>query len=552
LSGEKIACDLQTHLDLALDFARAGFYEEAIGLLRAQRTAAFMPLHRGTESRSRRNSKPPHGLAVKRPEGRSPAPGAAPMAFGKESTEGVFSLSPREERVGREPERGETNNLLSPALSSFVPQEEREKERASAPEAGLPPHTTGAAPLLHYYLAWLHQQCGDTKSAIEHFRRGSEESPDYCFPSRLEEIAILEAAMRANPRDARAPFYLGNLFYDRRRHREAIALWKKSARLDPGYSVVWRNLGIACFNVLRQPNNARAAYNRAFRVRPDDARVLYERDQLWKRLGDPPGKRLRELEKHPRLIAQRDDLSIELRALYNQTGQHEKALTLITRRRFQPWEGGEGQALAQHVRTHLALGTEAFARNDFASSRACFETALSSPPNLGEAKHLLANQSDIHYWLGCACEAMGDKAAAQRHWKEAASFRGDFQEMSVRAFSEMTYFSALSLGHLGKREEMKELLKELLTCARKLQRTQAKVDYFATSLPAMLLFEDDIQFRQETEGLLLQAQAHLGLGKNALVRKLFSNVLERDPNHALARELLSRARKAISTRRKSP
>jgi tetratricopeptide (TPR) repeat protein len=56
---------------------------------------------------------------------------------------------------------------------------------------------------------------------------------DYCFPSRLEEIAILESAMRANPSDARAPYYLGNLLYDRRRHVEAIRHWEKAAKLDP-------------------------------------------------------------------------------------------------------------------------------------------------------------------------------------------------------------------------------------------------------------------------------------------------------------------------------
>ena len=89
-------------------------------------------------------------------------------------------------------------------------------------------------------------------------------------------------------------------------------------------------------------------------------------------LGEKPEKRLRELEKFPRLVSQRDDLSVELCALYNQTGQPEKALEILTRRKFQPWEGGEGQALGQHVRTHLALGREALARNDFAGARAAF------------------------------------------------------------------------------------------------------------------------------------------------------------------------------------
>ena len=134
--------------------------------------------------------------------------------------------------------------------------------------------------------------------------------------------------MRVNPKDARAPYYLGNLFYDRRRHDEAIRFWEKSAKLDSKFSIVWRNLGIGYFNIRSQPVKARAAYDKAFKANPADARLLYERDQLWKRLGEKPENRLRELEKYPALVRQRDDLSIELCALYNQTGQPEKAAEL--------------------------------------------------------------------------------------------------------------------------------------------------------------------------------------------------------------------------------
>ena len=93
------------------------------------------------------------------------------------------------------------------------------------------------------------------------------------------------------------------------------------------------------------------------------------------------------------------------------------------------------------------------AQRDFAAARDCFERALTSPRNLSEAKHLLANQSDIHYWLGCALAGLGDGKAAREHWRSAATFKGDFQEMSVRAFSEMTYYSALSWEKLGQRSQ---------------------------------------------------------------------------------------------------
>jgi tetratricopeptide (TPR) repeat protein len=391
--------------------------------------------------------------------------------------------------------------------------------------------------LLRYYLGWFCENIDDKKSALNHFKKAAQQPPDYCFPSRLEEIEILETAIRANSRDARAPYYLGNLFYDRRRHAEAISLWEKSAKLDPAYSVVWRNLGVGYFNIAKQPNKARVAYEKAFRAKPTDARLLYERDQLWKRQGELPEKRLRELEKYSALVSQRDDLSIELCALYNQTGRHSKALEIISRRRFQPWEGGEGQALAQHVRTQLALGREALDHYDFPCARSHFETALTSPQNLSEAKHLLANQSDIHYWLGVACAASNDKATAKEHWTIAANFRGDFQTMSVRNFSEMTYFSALAWQRLGQKKRAEKLLRELLACAKQLHKAPAEIDYFATSLPTMLIFDDDLKFRQETTALFLQTQAMLGLGHKAKAKRLLFTVLKRDPNHALAADL---------------
>lgn len=428
---------------------------------------------------------------------------------------------------------------------------------AATPEPG-----GGTAPLVAYTAAWVCHVLRDKQKMRRWLVKASKASPDYCFPARLEEIQVLRHAIAANPRDARAPYYLGNLLYDRRRHGDAIALWEKSARLDPKFSVVWRNLGIGYFNHARDSARARNAYERAVRANPRDARLIYERDQLWKRLGVAPAARLAELEPRRKLIAQRDDLTLEYCALLNDLGRHREALKLVSSRKFQPWEGGEGVALGQHRRTHLALGRVALRsvglplvgmpgarhgdeRRPYAdkelralqTARGHFEAALRAPENLGEAKHLLANQSDIHFWLGCALDAAGDRERARAHWQAAANFRGDFQAMSVRAFSEMTYFSARALEKLGRRVAAKKLLRELLTSARRLTRTPAKIDYFATSLPTMLLFDDDLTRRQKITALFLEAQARGGLGEDYVARRLLARVLRLDPAHAMAADL---------------
>jgi tetratricopeptide (TPR) repeat protein len=396
----------------------------------------------------------------------------------------------------------------------------------------------GSVPMLLYAMGYFHERRGDRAAAKASYNRASAATPDYCFPNRLEEMRFLQAALKANPEDTRAAYYLGNLFYDRRRHHEAIALWEQAAKFPPALSIVWRNLGIAYFNVLGDAGQARAAFDRALLAAPADARVLYERDQLWKRIGVLPLARLAELEKFPELVSLRDDLSIELAALYNQTRQHEKALALIQSRRFQPWEGGEGLALGQHVRTHLALGRRALARGDFEGAKKVFKAALGCPENLGEARHLLVNQSDIFYWLGVAFDTCHDLYSARQWWERAARRKGDFQEMSVRPFSELTYYSALALGRLGRSKQAEELLRLMLEYAERLMRQEAKIDYFATSLPAMLLFEDDLQKRNRAAGTFLEAQAWLGLGDRGKSQLLLKRLLDLDPGHVLGADLL--------------
>lgn len=397
----------------------------------------------------------------------------------------------------------------------------------------------GSVPIVLYTLAHFYGQIGDTTAADTCLLEAAKASPDYCFPNRLEELIILRAAVSSRPHDSRAPYYLGNLLYDRRRHSEAIFLWEQSAHLDPSFPVVWRNLGIAYFNALGDQSKAREAFDRAIDAAPTDARILYERDQLWKRLGESPQVRLMELEKYSDLIHRRDDLSVELASLYNQTRQHDKALSILQSRKFQPWEGGEGMTLGQHVRTYLMLGKRELARGNADGARRSFETALTAPENLGEAKHLLANQSDIFFWLGTAFDALGDRSCANQWWERAAHFKGDFQEMSIKQFSELTYYSALALKRLNRTKESEALLHSLLLYAEELDKEEARIDYFATSLPAMLLFNDDLQKRNRVTALFLQAQALLGLGDTAKGKRLVTEILELDKNHSLAADLLA-------------
>jgi tetratricopeptide (TPR) repeat protein len=389
-----------------------------------------------------------------------------------------------------------------------------------------------------YTLSLIYSLHDDIDQSRELLLQAAAADPVGVFPSRLEEMLALEAAIATNPLDARAPYYLGNFFYDRRRHRDAIVQWQSATKLDPTFPTAWRNLGIAYYNVEHDAERAREAYRRAREAAPHDARIFYEYDQLCKRMGDDPEARLATLEAERDLVALRDDLSVELACLYNQVSRPAEALALLLSRSFQPWEGGEGLVLGEYVRAQLLLGRAALAAGDAPAALDHFQAADQPPESLSEARHLLANSSNIEFWLGEAWSATGDAVRACLHWERAARQRGDFQQMQVRSVSEMTYWSAMALRRLGRTEEATSLFVQILSYAATLDQETPKIDYFATSLPTMLLFEEDLDKRQHIIATFLRAQALSGLGQLTEAQTALDEVSALDRSHGGARDLL--------------
>jgi tetratricopeptide (TPR) repeat protein len=404
----------------------------------------------------------------------------------------------------------------------------------------------GSGAMLAYALGLVCARLRRKEESEAAYRQAAEADSAYVFPSRLDEMVLLEEAIRVNPRDARARYYLGNLLYDRRRHEEAIVSWERAVDLDPRFPTTWRNLGFAYYNIRRDEQRSRRAFAQARSLSPRDARILYEQDQLMKRTGEVPEHRLAALESVRDLVVTRDDLTVELATLYNQQRRPKDALQLLLARRFQPWEGGEGLVLAQYTRAHLMLGQAALREKQATIAIDHFEAALNPPRSLSEARHLLASRSSIDYWLGVAYDAVGKKEVATKWWNQAASSGGDFQQMRIHAISETTFWSASALQRLGQSEKAAKLFQEIYDYALGLERETPKIDYFATSLPAMLLFDEDLKRSQDTLAAFLQAQGLVGMGEQERALALVRRVQELDENHAGAAELVVRINESVS------
>ncbi|MGJ3243748.1 MAG: DUF5107 domain-containing protein [Opitutales bacterium] len=364
--------------------------------------------------------------------------------------------------------------------------------------------------MTRYVRAWLAHCAGGPSEAEALLDEAMALPAPYFFPSRLPEQAVL-AWVLEHRQDDRVACALGHFCYDRKRHQEAISYWRQAIEWQPGNALAWRNLGIAEWNVSRDPEAARKAYQQALRAAPREARLVAEFAQLRSRLGDPPEDRLAFLEAHRERVLTRDDACVEWATVLNDTGQPQAALDLLLGRRFHPWEGGEGKVLRQYTRARLLLGQEALEQGNAQQAFDHVDQALNTPDNLGEAYYPLQAKADVTYWRGRALRALGREEEAVAAFRAAADEAGDFQQMAVTAHSPLSYYRALALQALGQTEAARQLLEEVRTFAENKKAAPAKIDYFATSLPNLLVFEDDPEAAKNAEADHLLALVDQGL-----------------------------------------
>ncbi|PZQ39580.1 MAG: DUF5107 domain-containing protein, partial [Phenylobacterium zucineum] len=214
-----------------------------------------------------------------------------------------------------------------------------------------------------------------------------------------------------------------------------------------------------------------------------------------------------------------------------------EALALLSGRKFQPWEGGEGQVLEAWEEANLGLAREAQRAGDADAAVRLVEAALEPSPNLGEARHPLANTAHLDLALGDALAAAGRIAPAEQAWERAGRAQGDFVAMATTPYSERSVFSAIALQRLGRFDEARSLASAMRSWAEHRRAERATIDYFATSLPTLLLFHEDLQWRHELTCDVLIAQASMVLGEEASARSLVERVLHVDPSESFARQM---------------
>jgi tetratricopeptide (TPR) repeat protein len=348
------------------------------------------------------------------------------------------------------------------------------------------------APLALYHRARVLAEIGeDPGEALQEARTADAR---HCLPSRLDDIDALEHARRIDPQDSTAASLLGSWHYSRGNYELAIEMWT-CALVSPldseSAAIAHRNLGIAMYNIRRDRVAALEHFESARRFAPDDSKLLFEYEQLCLRSEVSRVERLALLESRSDLVATRDDLTIAFVNLLVDSDEADRAESILRSRVFQPWEGGEGQVLAAWDAVKIVQFHAALERGDGQAARQHLAEATNYPESLGEGRHPLVNRAQLQWLVGLSEKTLGHDELAKAAWEEAAAYSGDFVGMSAQQFSDQTYWSVRALVSLGRLKEAEKLTSQLAAYASELASTPAHLDFFATSLPSLLLFHDD-------------------------------------------------------------
>ena len=274
---------------------------------------------------------------------------------------------------------------------------------------------------------------------------------------------------------------------------------------------------------------------KAFALKDSDARVLMELDQLYKKLNRNYKDRLQFLEKYLPLVEQRDDLYLERITLYNQLGEYNKAKDLLSVYKFHPWEGGEGKVIAQHLICNVELAKEQICSGNYSDALGLLNEAENYPPNLGEEKLAGVQENDIHFWKGVAYEGISNEEMANQFYQMAT--RGISEPASATFYNDpqpdKIFYQGLAWKKLKDPVRSDEIFKRLIEYGQSHMEDQISIDYFAVSLPDLLVFNVDLNLRNRIHCFYIMALGNLGLdkahAKNA--GKYFDRILELDANH---------------------
>ncbi|PTT61097.1 DUF5107 domain-containing protein [Arthrobacter sp. HMWF013] len=372
-------------------------------------------------------------------------------------------------------------------------------------------------PLRHFLRATWLEELLEPEAASAERSAARRADTTYAFPYGLDDYDALHRALEADPRDKVAHGLLGCWLLDAGRTEDALKHLRTAMTHGSADPVVWRNAALATVNTGGDTATADSYFERALELSPDDARLVFERAVLAGLRGLPVRDRIAGIERHSPSVLSRDDLTLLYANLLIDAGRADEALDILSTRSFQPFEGGEGMALDAYDRAAVHCARTLMSENPTAAITLLRE-GMEAPANLGEGRHPAHGMAERLVALGDALELAGDRAAATGAWDQACQ-NGNALAVHAAPAGPSDFWRGVAHVRLGRHTEAEGVWRSLVTRADELESAPAAPDYFATSLPELLLFDTDTASARTATARSLRELAAQGRLEQQRVRR---------------------------------
>ena len=310
--------------------------------------------------------------------------------------------------------------------------------------------------MLRYTLAYCYGNIGLEDKAHKQRTLAKKNRIVEAFPIRHGEIAVLEAALAANPKDGFAAYLLGCQLYNARDYERAAELFLKATKYESDFYIPYRNLALVYYNHLGRQNEAIALLQRALELKPKDSMLLSELATVMTSSAANAEENAKFLfDNRPDEL--NDQIILSIAAAYNTAFMFDKTEELMRSHKFAPAEGEEFLVAEPYMYSCLARGRIAMSEGRFGDALEFFRRAQNLPENLNVGFWNESVLIPYRYNEALALKSLGKDCEAETIAKELSQLK-DVGMWNMGG--EFVYYSALSVRLGGEDMHAKKIMRD--------------------------------------------------------------------------------------------
>lgn len=385
--------------------------------------------------------------------------------------------------------------------------------------------------MLRYTLGYCYELLGDPDNAARQRKLAGKDFIVDRFPQRSEEIRVLKAALKQNPKDGHAAYLLGCVLYDKRLYKEAAALWEDAISYLPKFYIPYRNLALAYFNHLDRAADALPLMCKAIELHPQDETLLSEIAVVMDKLGTPGAERAAFLSSHkPDVVS--DPIQLNIAWAYNAASDYDAAESIMRSHNFYPGEGAEFITAEPYMFACFARGRIAYKEGRYEDALRDFRASQQMPENLHVGFWNESVTIPYRYYEAAALKALHRTEEADAIIAKLAGMK-DTGMWNMGG--EFLYYSAMSIRLAGDEMRAQRILRDAILAWE--QELEDGCQYY---LPIVGNFDCFIGNGPDTRRAALLGMLGYGAlynGNIAEAVRLFTDSLRLSPSTKIALEL---------------